>query len=91
MPCYPFQIGEARGFICTRGNRAKPCKYCGRPHTKLCDYPLRGAKAGKTCDIPMCDRCATHVEPDTDYCRAHAEEESLLATELFTLKAESEP
>jgi hypothetical protein len=81
MPCYPFQIGDATGFICTGRQRTKRCKYCGRPGDKLCDYPLSGAKAGQTCDVPMCSRCATHVPPDTDYCRAHAEMGTLLTTE----------
>jgi hypothetical protein len=67
MPC------EVRGnmIICSRSSLGK-CHYCGRPQQKLCDYPLSGEKAGKTCDIPMCERCATHVPPDTDYCRVHA-------------------
>lgn len=64
-------------IICTREQRAKPCKSCGRPSTKLCDYPLQGRKAGATCSVPMCDRCATTVGSaggDTvDYCRVHAE------------------
>jgi hypothetical protein len=89
MPCYAFKIGNATGFICTPRERSKPCKYCGRPSSKLCDYPLRGAKAGKTCDIPMCDRCATHIDPDSDYCKAHAEEGTRLARKPFKLKAES--
>ena len=59
-------------IICTRGQRTKPCKYCGRPSNKLCDYPLSGIKGGDTCDTPMCEHCATHVPPDTDYCKPHA-------------------
>jgi hypothetical protein len=79
MPCTPIldDNGNQIGWACTRGQRAKPCRQCGRPSTKLCDYPLRGAKAGKTCDVPMCSRCATTVGrsgSDTiDYCRVHAE------------------
>jgi len=60
-------------IICSRATFSKPCKYCGRPHEKLCDFPLTGDKAGKTCDFPMCRRCAYHVNPDSDYCRPHAE------------------
>ena len=71
MPAYKLPDGTM-AFICTRGNRSKPCAICGRPHTKLCDYPLHGAKAGKTCDRPLCERCAVHQEPDVDFCPTHA-------------------
>jgi hypothetical protein len=71
MPCHHVDLGNGtRAIICTRG-RTQRCKYCGRPSTKLCDWPLAGEKKGKTCDIPMCERCAAHIEPDTDYCKAH--------------------
>ena len=30
-------------------------------HSKLCDYPLRGARAGKTCDAKLCSAHATAV------------------------------
>jgi hypothetical protein len=73
MPCIPVDLGNgAFAIVCLRGERTKPCHYCGRPSEKLCDYPLRGPKAGKTCDILMCSRCATHDPPDKDYCKAHA-------------------
>lgn len=72
MPCNHVTLpGGAYAIICTKGQRAKPCKYCGRPHEKLCDYKLTGARAGKTCDIPMCAKCAFHVPPDEDFCPAH--------------------
>jgi hypothetical protein len=64
--------GGLVSIVCMRGDQTKPCHYCGRPSEKLCDYPLRGPKAGKTCDILMCSRCATHDPPDKDYCKAHA-------------------
>ncbi len=72
MPCNVVRFGDTTAIVCSRTTR-KSCKYCGKAANKLCDYPLRGAKAGKTCDVPMCPTCATHVPPDTDYCRAHAE------------------
>lgn len=59
-------------IICTRGGSKIRCKYCGFPGNKLCDYPLSGIKGGKTCDAPMCEKCATHVPPDSDYCKPHA-------------------
>jgi RNA polymerase subunit RPABC4/transcription elongation factor Spt4 len=73
MPCYSFKIGNATGFICMGGPRRKACVHCGRLSDKLCDFPLSGAKAGQTCDRPICTHCATHIPPDTDYCRQHAE------------------
>ena len=63
-----------------------PCYKCGKPSTKLCDHramePIYGTLNGRrilkkwvprlnTCDRPMCDACANHVEPDTDYCDFH--------------------
>jgi hypothetical protein len=39
---------------------------------KLCDYPLRGKRAGATCDRKLCERCAVHAGPDLDYCPPHA-------------------
>lgn len=51
----------------------KLCSACkSRRHTKLCDFALTGKKAGQTCDAPLCDRCATRVGPNRDYCPAHA-------------------
>jgi len=81
MPCRPIEVdGEVVGIVCGRGRPRRLCK-CGRNSTKLCDYPLRGRRAGQTCDRPLCEKCATKVgthvdgahKGDTlDYCRAHA-------------------
>jgi hypothetical protein len=88
MTCRPFSHTDAKGrtmtgFVCGRGQSLKRCD-CGRPHTKLCDYALRGKKLGKTCDKALCDRCAVkhgdvqriddaRGQTDTvDYCQAHA-------------------
>ena len=62
--------GGGYAIVCTRGGQ-KRC-VCGRPSEKLCDFPLTGAKYGKTCDRPLCRFCAVHSEPDTDYCQPHA-------------------
>lgn len=71
MPCHPLPGG---GFVCTHGRarRAKPCSVCGAPSTKLCDFPLKGKKTGKTCDAPICDRCAAAFGDEIDYCPPHA-------------------
>lgn len=70
MPCYPIKIGDTVGVICTRGSapKRKSCKYCGKPATLECDYPLGN---GKICYAPVCPSCSVHVAPDTDYCKTH--------------------
>ena len=82
MPCDKFNLpggGYAivctRGgyaIVCTRGKSSKPCVNCGKHGSKLCDYPLTGAKKGSTCDRSLCERCAVHQEPDLDFCPTHA-------------------
>ncbi len=66
MPCTPIR-GSYNGkpffgFLCSRGRpKAKPCAVCGAPSSKLCDGDIGN---GKTCDLPLCERCAIHVEPN---------------------------
>lgn len=62
--------GKVVGIACHRGRRPS-CK-CGRVETRQCDFPLKGRKAGKTCDASLCDRCTTKMGPELDYCPAHA-------------------
>jgi hypothetical protein len=71
MPCRVVKVGDTVAFVCGPRQRSKPCVGCGKPHTKLCDFPLMGPKAGKTCDRPLCDRCAVS-DGDIDYCPTHA-------------------
>lgn len=59
-------------IVCNRGASNKRCKWCGGKATRLCDYPLTGAKRA-TCSIPMCDKCARPIGDGIDYCRVHAE------------------
>ena len=44
---------------------------CGSEASKLCDFPVRRrtGRRSKTCDAPLCKRCADHVEPDKDFCK----------------------
>ena len=72
MPCIKVDL-PGGGFALARvsSDRVKSCKYCGRISSKLCDFKLTGSKAGKTCDAPMCEKCAHYVEPDKDYCKPH--------------------
>lgn len=80
LKCRPFEIADASGakvgggFIC--GGRAKSTKCrglpgCTRKSKYLCDYPLAGEKAGKTCDRPLCAACAKTVGSDLHYCPSH--------------------
>lgn len=71
MPCDHVALpGGGYAIVCRR-DRRKPCIVCGRPSSKLCDFPLTGGKAGKTCDRPLCVRCAVHVGTDSDFCPSH--------------------
>ena len=72
MPCNVVRGDGFTAIVCTRGRKSKPCVVCGRPHAKLCDYPLTGEKQGKTCDRALCAQHTAHVPPDTDYCPTHA-------------------
>jgi hypothetical protein len=61
-------------IVCSRGRKSsKPCK-CGRRSTKLCDFEIKVGDTGhtRTCDEPLCDRCATRVGQNRDYCIPHA-------------------
>ena len=59
-------------FVCGRARRkAKPCA-CGKISTKLCDFPVRGARNKTTCDAPLCDDCAVRIGEDRDLCPMHA-------------------
>lgn len=72
MPCDTIDLGGG-GFaiICSRGPKPKPCVVCGAKSSRLCDFPLKGKKAGKTCDAALCPRHAVRVVKDLDYCPAH--------------------
>lgn len=85
MTCRPIELpGGITGWVCTRGqsSRPAPCSvpHCGRYHTRLCDFPLAGRKAGKTCDAKLCDVHAVSVGPERDYCPAHARQGELIGT-----------
>jgi hypothetical protein len=78
MGCTIFDFGDGTtAIICSRGERKRYCS-CGRVANKLCDFPLHGSKTGKTCDRPICDRCATSVGEDRDYCPPHSRQGTLL-------------
>ncbi len=77
MSCHVIKgkEGKAIGFECNRGYDTPSCSSCGGKATKQCDFPLKGKKAGQSCDRPLCDRCATRYdekEPGKDFCPVHA-------------------
>jgi hypothetical protein len=79
MVCRSIVIdGKYHGVAYSRGERAKKCRACsGRAATRQCDFPLKGRKAGKTCDMNICDDCAVVQVGQTlggdsvDYCPVH--------------------
>lgn len=75
MKCEAVPLAGGVAIVCSRGRRAKPCSVpgCGRSSVALCDFPLTGAKAGKTCDRALCAQHRTSVGADLDHCPAHAE------------------
>jgi len=68
MPCdiTKDESGQVTRIVCSRRSTPK-CKFCGKPSSKLCDYPVGTG----TCDAQICRACTTHIEPDTDYCPNH--------------------
>jgi hypothetical protein len=82
MICTPLKLDDGVIAIMCRSGRRQRCKFCSTGScTKLCDHPVRSG----TCDAPMCDRCATSVGPEMDYCPPHArhaeKQQSLFAAE----------
>jgi hypothetical protein len=76
MPCKTIDLGNGDFAItCSRDRRSRAvCDVCkDREHTLLCDFPLSGAKAGKTCSRKLCGRCAVKVGA-LDLCPAHAKQ-----------------
>ncbi|MDB4956566.1 MAG: hypothetical protein JWO36_4135 [Myxococcales bacterium] len=74
MGCNRVDLGNGDFVItCSRGRARPQCEVCKqRPHEVLCDFPLTGAKAGKTCDRKLCRACAKHVGANADLCPPHA-------------------
>jgi hypothetical protein len=62
--------------ICYSGKRrrAKPCKFCRQPSTRLCDFVIMKTLGGGeiTCDAPICGACARPIGEDKDLCPDHA-------------------
>lgn len=75
MPCLVVDLpGGGHAIVKVAPTRKKKCSVCGQPSDKLCDFPLQEGSTSRTCDLPLCKYCATHIAPDSDYCPAHTAE-----------------
>lgn len=52
------------------GRLGDPCVECGDVAEVLCDFPL--GELNRTCDKPLCPRCAPTIGLDKNFCREHA-------------------
>lgn len=69
-------------FICSRSKRRVMCGLCRKLEAEfLCDYKI-GPK--RTCDRPLCSKCAIEVGPNTHQCFVHKGQQEELP--LFTSK-----
>lgn len=74
MACTRTLVPGGVVWTCTRGFDNKvACKFCGTrvDAVVLCDWKLKGEKAGQTCSAAMCRKCATRVGDDKDLCPPH--------------------
>lgn len=71
-PLYNRRTGAIMGFICSHGKRPGSrtrCSACGTMGApKLCDGVIRIGPGQRTCDAPLCSKCAAHVGLDRDLC-----------------------
>jgi hypothetical protein len=75
MACRTIKLGAGvTAIVCGPRGRRQWCSIpgCHGECARLCDFPLLGKKAGKTCDAKVCRDHATSVGTDLDYCPAHA-------------------
>jgi hypothetical protein len=66
----PTKDGPVTAHILRRNRRfGSLCEFCRNQYvSKLCDF---ATGKNKTCDAGMCDKCATNVGRNRDYCPAH--------------------
>jgi hypothetical protein len=81
MPCQVIDLGNGHfAHIRTSAPKRKRCSVCKQLcMARLCDAVIA---PGRTCDAPLCPRCAYHVAPDTDYCPKHAPQQYKLGLEV---------
>ena len=82
-----IDLGDGiKAFVCTKGRRDR-CRFCHNQYvTKLCDFPTG---RGRTCDAGMCDRCATAVAHEVDYCPRHKHERPAAQQTALALEEKS--
>lgn len=61
------EIVRTEMFLC--GALGPPCIECGAVSTVLCDFPI--GEEARTCDRPLCERCAPTVGHDKNFCPDH--------------------
>jgi len=80
MPCRVVKIGDTFAIVKFAPEKRRRCSVCGDLTTVvLCDFVLEGqallfgepGAKSRTCDAPLCKRCAIHIPPDTDFCPDH--------------------
>lgn len=73
MTCEWIQVPGGVVVLCSRGRRSRTaCRFCGVPGAQLlCDAPVVRRGAARTCDAPMCARCAHELGPDRHVCPRH--------------------
>jgi hypothetical protein len=79
MTCRPVTLPNGgRMIVCGRGGRAlkpKRCR-CGAEAEFLCDAPTPTQQ--KTCDRPLCAKCANEIGPDRHLCWGHFQEKLIV-------------
>ncbi len=71
MTCKLIQTEGITAIVCGPRGKSKPCHYCHRASSFLCDHPVIRKSERTTCDTPMCESCRNNVQKDVDLCRAH--------------------
>lgn len=79
--------GGGRALVTVEQPAKRPCAFCGTWTHGLCDFPLPGKSANRTCSKRVCDRCANEIASDVHLCPVHAQfaREHGLERELGTL------
>lgn len=89
MTCTRLALDDGTvAIVCHRREPARPCAFCGAPTRTLCDFPLRGKRAGATCNKRVCEKCATVIGKDRDLCPPHARMAREYGLDLALLAAE---
>lgn len=77
MACEVVKVPGGTAILCgKRRHKPEPCVWCRQPSTKQCDFrlsPQNQVTHIRTCDVYICDKHATSVGLNLDYCPTHAE------------------